>query len=404
MILRFLNFFIPFQHLNDQQLIKLDNQMQIIKIPANQKVIEINSNTNSQYFLLDGIVKVSDSSSTQWLIHAQSENAKNPLSRLRPSQYHVETYSAAKLIVFDIDTIIEFADKSAHINTSQKIRQHPLYQQLITDLHEDKLELPTIPDVAIKIRRALSDERSNFHQVSLIISSDPAITTKIIKTANSALYRSVKKTTDCHMAVTRLGTKVTSQLVTSFSMKELFKTKNNILKKKMTAIWNHSREIAALSFVLAKMTPGFEPEHALLAGLLHDIGAIPIIGYADKHPEIFKKDKMLDALIKELKGEVGAAILTKWNFPDDIITTAKESEHWLRQPGEKPQYCDIILLAQLHAMAAESNKNTKSDNLPRLDEVPAFSKLALGQLTPELSIKVLEQAKEQVKETLNLLA
>ncbi|MCU7835639.1 MAG: HDOD domain-containing protein [gamma proteobacterium symbiont of Taylorina sp.] len=378
--------------------------MQIIKIPAGKNIIELNSQTERQFFLLDGIVKVNDASSTQWLIHAQSENARSPLSRLRPSQYNVESHSATKLVVFDLETVFQFADKSAHINSSKKIQQHPLYQQLITDLHENKLELPTIPDVAIKIRRALSDENSDFHQVALIISSDPAITTKIIKTANSALYRSVHKITDCHMAVTRLGTKVTSQLVTSFSMKELFKTKNRLLKKKMAAVWNHSREIAALSFVLAKITPGFEPEQALLAGLLHDIGAIPIISYADKHPEIFKGNQMLDALINELKGEVGAAILTKWNFSDDIITTAREAEVWLRLPGEKPQYCDIIILAQLHAIAENSDNPPVSMNLPRLDEVPAFSKLALGQLTPELSIKVLEQAKEQVKETLNLLA
>ncbi len=203
------------------------------------------------------------------------------------------------------------------------------------------------------------------------------------------------------MAVTRLGTKVTSQLVTSFSMKELFKTRNRALKKKMQAVWNHSREIAALSFVLAKITPGFNPEHALLAGLLHDIGAIPIITFADKHPEIISDDRQFDLLIDTLKGELGAAILSKWQFTEDLITTAREAQNWLRQPGEKPDYCDIIIVAQLHAL---SGRSSTTGDLPRLNEVPAFTKLALGQLTPELSVKVLEQAKEQVEETMNLLA
>jgi HD-like signal output (HDOD) protein len=257
-----------------------------------------------------------------------------------------------------------------------------------------------VPDVAIKIRQSLNDENSNFKHIANIIASDPAITTKIIKTANSALYRSIKKIDDCQMAVTRLGTKVTSQLVTSFSMKELFTTKNKSLKKKMMAIWNHSREVAALSFVLAKITPGFNPEHALLAGLLHDIGAIPIITYADKHPDILSNESEFDSLIQQLKGEVGAAILTKWNFSEDLVTTAREAEYWLRQPGEKPEYCDIIIVAQLHALVGKP----ASSSFPKLDEVPAFTKLALGQLTPELSIKVLEQAKEQVEETINLLA
>lgn len=414
MVLRFLKFFLPFQHLNDHQLIELANLIQIKKIPANETFIQLFSDTPYQYFLIDGTVEVGDESTTQWLIHSRSENARNPLSRFRPSRYSVKSVTEIKVVIVDLDTVFQFANKSAQDNPSEKIKQHYLYQKLLRDLRDNRLKLPSVPDVAIKIRQALYDEKSNFRQIASIIASDPAITTKIIKTANSALYRSIHKIDDCRMAVTRLGTKVTSQLVTSFSMKELFTTKNKSLKRKMMAVWNHSREVAALSFVLAKITPGFNAEHALLAGLLHDIGAIPIITYADKHPEIMKNQHDFDLLIDELKGEIGAAILTKWSFSEDLVTTAKESENWFRQPGEKPEYCDIIIVAQLHAMvgkpvsantvAGKPDTTHKRPIIPRLDEVPAFTKLALGQLTPELSIKVLEQAKEQVEETINLLS
>ena len=404
LILRFLKFYNPFQHLNDQQLIKLANMMQIKNIPARTEFIKLDSNTDKQYFLLEGVVKISDKSATHWLVHARSENAKNPLSRFRPSPYNVETVTDIKVVIIDLDTVFEFSNKSAQINPSIEIKKHPLYKQLISDLHDNKLILPSIPDVAIKIRQALADEKSDSHHLSQIIAADPAITTKIIKTANSALYHSVRKITDCQMAVTRLGTKVTSQLITSFSMKELFKTKNNDLKNKMQHIWNHSCEVAALSFVLAKITPGFDPEQALLAGLLHDIGAIPIITYADKHPQVIIETELFNQLINELKGEVGAAILSQWDFPEEIINTAREAEYWLRLPGEKPEYCDIIILAQLHAMVVNQENINNTKEIPRLDEVPAFTKLALGQLTPELSIQVLEQANEQVQETLDLLA
>jgi HD-like signal output (HDOD) protein len=400
MVLRFLKFFIPFSHLSDHQLIELANQIQIKKIPANTTFIQLFSDTPLQYFLIDGTVEVGDDTATQWLIHSGSENARNPLSRYRPSRYSVKSVTEIKVVIVDIDSLLQFSDKSAHADPSAKIRSHHLYKKFLNDLSKDRLSLPSVPDVAIKIRRALGDENTSFRQISNIISSDPAITTKIIRTANSALYRSIHKIDDCQKAVTRLGSKVTSQLVTSFSMKELFNTKNKTLKKKMDTIWHHSREIAALSFVLAKITPGFNPEHALLAGLLHDIGAIPVITFADSHPEILESDEQLEHLINALKGEVGAAILSKWNFTEDLITTAREAENWMRQPGEKPDYCDIIIVAQLHTLVGK----TANTGIPRLDEVPAFTKLALGQLTPELSVKVLEQAKEQVDETMNLLA
>jgi len=400
MVLRFLNFFLPFQHLNDHQLIELANLIQIKKIPANKTFIQLHSDTTYQYFLIDGTVEVGDDTATQWLIHSRSENSRNPLSRYRPSRYSVKSVTEIKVVIVDLETVIQFANKAAQEDPFEKIKEHYLYKQLLKDLSNNRLQLPSVPDVAIKIRQALIDEKSNFRYIANIIASDPAITTKIIKTANSALYRSIHRIDDCQMAVTRLGTKVTSQLVTSFSMKELFTTKNKTLKKKMMAIWKHSREVAALSFVLAKITPGFNPEHALLAGLLHDIGAIPIISYADKHPDILEEKCDLDLLINQLKGEVGAAILTKWNFSEDLVATAREAENWLRQPGEKPEYCDIIIVAQLHAMVGQPDTTGQ----PKLDEVPAFTKLALGQLTPELSIKVLEQAKEQIEETINLLA
>ncbi len=400
MVLRFLKHFIPFQHLNDFHLIELANLIQVKKIPENEIFIHLNSDTSNQYFLIDGIVEVGDESATQWLIYSRSENSRNPLSRYRPSRYSVKSVSEVKVVIVDIETVLQFSNKASFEDPSEKIKEHYLYKQLLKDLMNNRLQLPSVPDVAIKIRQSLADENSNFRHIASIIASDPAITTKIIKTANSTLYRSIQKIDDCQMAVTRLGINVTSQLVISFSMKELFKTKNKALKKKMMAIWNHSREVAALSFVLAKITPGFNPEHALLAGLLHDIGAIPIITYTDKHPELFENETAFDALIKQLKGEVGAAILAKWNFSPDLILTARESENWFRQPGEKPEYCDIIIVAQLHAMVGHVN----SDNAPKLDEVPAFTKLALGQLTPELSIKVLEQAKEKVEETINLLS
>ena len=405
MVLRFLKFFLPFQHLNDHQLIELANLIQIKNIPAHETFIQLNSDTPSQYFLIDGTVEVGDESATQWLIHSRSENARNPLSRFRPSRYSVKAVSEIKVVIIDLETVFQFVNKSALADPSDKVKQHYLYKKLLNDLRDNRLTLPSVPDVAIKIRQALYDKKSNFRQISNIIASDPAITTKIIKTANSALYRSIHKIDDCQMAVTRLGTKVTSQLVTSFSMKELFTTKDKSLKKKMKSVWNHSREVAALSFVLAKITPGFNAEHALLAGLLHDIGAIPIISYADKHPEVMDNQDEFDCLVEELKGEIGAAILTKWNFSEDLVTTAKEAENWLRQPGEKPDYCDIIIVAQLHAMVGHPvSDKTKSADIPRLDEVPAFTKLALGQLSPEFSIKVLEQAKEQIEETMSLLA
>ncbi|MCU7801260.1 MAG: hypothetical protein KZQ70_14290 [gamma proteobacterium symbiont of Lucinoma myriamae] len=91
MVLRFLKYFLPFQHLSDHQLIELGNLIQIKKIAANKTFIQLHSNSSRQYFLIDGTVEVGDETSTQWHIHSRSENSRNPLSRYRPSRYSVKS-------------------------------------------------------------------------------------------------------------------------------------------------------------------------------------------------------------------------------------------------------------------------------------------------------------------------
>jgi hypothetical protein len=65
-----------------------------------------------------------------------------------------------------------------------------------------------------------------------------------------------------------------------------------------------------------------------------------------------------------------------------------------------PDYVDLVVVAQLHAYVGTA----KMRDLPRLDLIPAFHKLALGKLTPRHSIGILENAKDQIKELREMLA
>lgn len=124
----------------------------------------------------------------------------------------------------------------------------------------------------------------------------PAIAAKIVKAANSAMYQRHKKAEDCKTAVVGLRTKVTSQLVTAFTLKELFQTPNKMLKKRIKKLWEHSIEIGVICYALAKVTPGFSAEHAILPGLIHDIGNVAILNKAIDHPLIMDSEKHLDKM------------------------------------------------------------------------------------------------------------
>ena len=140
------------------------------------------------------------------------------------------------------------------------------------DLENDCLELPSLPDVAVAVTKALGDKASDASDIADIIQTDPAITAKLVKAANSAMYGHCRPVTTCTATVIRLGSALTHKLVMSLSVRELFTSSSPILLNRMRELWRHSTEIAAICYVLARYDTRFSPDQALLVGLLHDIG------------------------------------------------------------------------------------------------------------------------------------
>ncbi len=277
---------------------------------------------------------------------------------------------------------------------------NPLFTEIYDDLINDRLVVPTMPEVALKIRHLVEDNDIPVPQLAKVLNTDPAISAKLIKSANGALYHGQPAVDTCARAISRLGLNTTKHLVVSFVMRNLFHEKihTDLLKERARDLWHHSVEVAAISMALAYATPGFDAEEALLAGLLHDIGELVILTYAESYPDLIVDSDALDGVIKQLKAEIGAVILREWQFPEAFVEAAFGAEEWTRDSGEKPDYCDIVLAAQLLSFIG----TTKMENFPDLDDIPAFSKLAGGNLTREVSMKILDAAEEQILETKQL--
>jgi len=402
-----LKFFTPFNSLSDKQLAYIAVNAQIVNLDSGETVLELNSDSADKYLLLEGSLKLKAFDDSISIIEAGSERAKNPVAQLRPSRYEIVTNAASKILVLKDDflnTAMEQSEiaKSYSINETILDDEHEedrILYELILELQQGNFVLPSLPNIAIRIRETIADEDSNANDIANVILTDPAIAAKIIKAANSALYQRRTKAEDCKTAVVSLGTRVTVQLVTAFTMKELFQTKNKILLGHMNKLWEHSIEIAAISFVLAKITPGFNAEHALLAGLIHDIGNVAILNKAVDHPLIIDSEEHLDKVIQKMHAQVGGSILRRWDFSDDFIDVVEETEDWMRNGNDKPDLVDIVNMAHLHDYIGTPMQKY----VPIIDQTPAFKKLALGQLTPRLSIKVLEKASEKIAQTKALL-
>jgi HD-like signal output (HDOD) protein len=103
---------------------------------------------------------------------------------------------------------------------------------------------------------------------------------------------------------------------------------------------------AALSEQIAARVPGLVRESALLAGLIHDIGAFPVLVWAEPIPNIMNNEQSLRALLAEMRGELGTTILEQWHYPDSLILVPQGHED-LAHESSRCDYVGVVQVADL---------------------------------------------------------
>lgn len=245
--------------------------------------------------------------------------------------------------------------------------------QLLEDLENDKLVLPTLPEVALKVRDTLEDENSSLVDVAKIITSDAALSARMIQVSNSPLLRASNPIESVEAAVTRMGSNMIRNLVTSMVMEQMFQATSDVTDKRLRKIWEHSTEVAAISHALTSQFTKLQPDQAMLAGLVHDIGALPILSRAEDYPDLLEDEETLDRIISNVHTTIGAEILRKWNFPEELISVAENHEDLQRDSKNGPDYVDVVIVANLQSLIDSKHPHNEVD----LSTVPAFEKLGL---------------------------
>jgi HD-like signal output (HDOD) protein len=275
--------------------------------------------------------------------------------------------------------------------------QETFYNEILADLEDGSLVLPTLPEVALKVREVVDDPDSTAAKLAEIIVTDPALSTRLLKVANSVLYRGRIPVESVQMAVSRLGLTMVRNLVTSLVMEQMFQATSNKMEKRLHELWNHSTEVAAISQVIAAKQPGIKADEAMLAGLIHNIGVLPILLKAEDSPVIMQDPVLLDSLISRLHTRIGAAILKSWEFPESLIAVAAEHDNYERDIEGPPDLVDIIQVAII-----QSYTNTEKA-LPdeKLHNIKAFTRL---NIDTNINVSELDEDSAEYAEALALFA
>jgi len=281
----------------------------------------------------------------------------------------------------------------------QALENQDLAASIREQIESKELQLPTLPEVALKVRDAVESESADAAQVAELVSHDPALAARLVQVANSPLYRGRVAIDNVQMAITRMGLKMVKSLVVSLAMKQIFQATSDALDAAFRKVWEDSIEVAAIARVLASHIDGLEPEQAMLAGLIHNIGSLPILTKLD-HDFGFDADPaMVKRYTEELSPEIGCLILEHWHFTDSLMRVPCECTDLTRDSAQ-PDYTDLVLVARLQHLVA-SGRADKDSAIERWHEYPAFAKAGLE--TEEIILDT-EGTAEEIAEVRNMLS
>jgi len=247
--------------------------------------------------------------------------------------------------------------------------------ELEDDLRNNRLSLPTLPTIAIEALMVINDCNSSAGDLVKVISKDTSLTARLIRYANSPLYGRAYAVTSVKPAITCIGFQQVKNAIYSVSMREVFRTPHTGIQQRMEDLWAHSVKVGSLAVTHAKLHADLDPDVALVAGLIHDIGKIPLLTKACDHEGLISNEKYLGRILEKLHTGLGKAILKKWDFDPSLVAVAAEHEDLGRQPLDGiPDYVDLVQVANI--MAYEGTQHLLAD-VDR-GQVGAFQRLGIA--------------------------
>lgn len=399
----------PIRDLSHDELQKIE-QSTLSYAPESVLFI-LGENSDKIYYLLKGTIEFISGDGKNYHIDDTSTLASLPINSGKTYGATAVTKSPCIILAIPISVSHWWVNESKRKspNSSATLVDFSLPIQVPATLffsdfsqacRENKLSLPTLPQIAIQLRKAIQ-ENIGIAEAVKIIQLDALVVARLIQLANSALYASLEPVRNSHLAVSRLGLEATCTLVMSISVKQLFQSKSPQLILKMKELWKNSVYISSLSFVLAQESGVVNPEDALLAGLICDIGAIPLINFAEKQGDSSPNMNELQGAIPYLNPAVGSFVLQKLNFTHELVEIPRHAENWYYESGQDVlTLIDVVILAKFHSYLGTD----KAKDLPCISLIPAYTKLRNRKLNSDFSLDIVTQAQQRINIAMGILA
>ena len=247
---------------------------------------------------------------------------------------------------------------------------------LEVEIAGDHIDLPSFPEVALRVRRALADDEVAVDLVVRIVSAEPSLVVRLLQLANSAaLNPSGRRLTDLRAAMTRIGFNMARSATIAFAMSQLRRAEAyKGLEKPFNELWHSSTRVAAVSFIVAKRLTKVNAELALLAGLLHTVGKLYLLTRAARFPELLNDATVYPSLVQVWHARIAKAILVNWEMAPPVVDAVQGFEACDREREGEIDLLDVLWVGR---SLAELPRQATAVPAELLDSHPA-RRLGLG--------------------------
>lgn len=265
--------------------------------------------------------------------------------------------------------------------------------------------LPSLPTVVLELLASMGrGDEVNIDELARKITQDQALTAKTLRLANSSFYGMANRVTTIHEAIAILGFRTVRSLATTAALMDTFSGQSRT-RFNATPFWLHSIATAVCAQELAKHM-GINPEHAYIAGLLHDIGRLVLISQFQPNYEATMAYRALHdcyllhaehVILGLTHTTVGLTLTQHWKFPE-AVQNAVADHHATNCLGLPPLSLVVITANVLtHALDLSMDPN---DLVPSIPE-KLWQQLGLDEPTLLAILKNVERQFEGASLVLN---
>lgn len=214
----------------------------------------------------------------------------------------------------------------AHLDSNA----HQVAQEIVGGI----AHMSTLPEVTMQIIDIIEDPNSSAKDLHQIVSSDPALSSRILKVVNSSFYGMPRQIASINRSISLLGLNAVKNLAIAASLGHIFRFEGTLPHFEVRDLWEHSMKTAAASCLVARHTGSQSTDEAFLAGLLHDIGFLVELQHDSAQFTSMMEQVSVDgdgtpkvdllelerATFRTNHQSIGAVLCEQWKFPRSLVS------------------------------------------------------------------------------------